>query len=106
MDCTVEEDALEALSAEQQEPEDKQTLSVTQEMTLRDLRHALQLTQKDISAKSDMRQVAVSRLERRTHLLLASLVAYVQAIEGELELLVRFPDRPPVKLKGRNEEAS
>jgi|SRR5262245_27653397 len=79
---------------------------VAQEMTLRDLRKALELTQADISAKLHMKQEAVSRLERRSDLLLSTLVAYIKAMGGELNLTAKFPNRPLVKLSGFEDIAS
>ena len=73
---------------------------IAQEMTLRDLRQALELTQMDVSAKLHMKQEAVSRLERRSDLLLSTLVSYIKAMGGELNLTVKFPNRPSVKLSG------
>jgi transcriptional regulator with XRE-family HTH domain len=73
---------------------------IAQEMTLCDLRKALELTQADISSKLHMNQEAVSRLERRSDLLLSTLVSYIKAMGGELDLTVKFPNRPPVKLSG------
>ena len=73
---------------------------VAKEMTLRDLRKALELTQTDISEKLHMNQEAVSRLERRSDLLLSTLVAYIKAMGGELNLTAKFPHRPPVTLSG------
>ncbi|MBV9575859.1 MAG: helix-turn-helix transcriptional regulator [Gammaproteobacteria bacterium] len=69
-------------------------------MTLRDLRKALALTQADISSKLHMNQEAISRLERRSDLLLSTLISYIRAIGGELNLTAKFPNRPPVKLSG------
>lgn len=73
---------------------------IAQEMTLRDLRKALELTQADISSKLHMNQEAISRLERRSDLLLSTLVSYIKAMGGELNLTAKFPNRPPVKLSG------
>lgn len=73
---------------------------IAQEMTLRDLRKALELTQTDISSKLHMKQEAISRLERRSDLLLSTLVSYIKAMGGELSLTAKFPNRPPVILSG------
>jgi transcriptional regulator with XRE-family HTH domain len=73
---------------------------MAQEMTLRDLRKALQLTQADISSKLHMNQEAISRLERRSDLLLSTLISYIKAMGGELNLTAKFPNRPPVNLSG------
>jgi transcriptional regulator with XRE-family HTH domain len=73
---------------------------IAQEMTLRDLRKALELTQADIASKLHMNQEAVSRLERRSDLLLSTLVSYIKAMGGELKLTAKFPNRPLIKLSG------
>lgn len=73
---------------------------IAQEMTLRDLRKAFELTQADICSKLHMKQEAVSRLERRSDLLLSTLISYIEAMGGELNLMAKFPNRPPIKLSG------
>ena len=47
-----------------------------------------------------IRQDSVSRLEKRSDLLLSTLRSYVNAMGGELKLIAEFPDRPAVVLKG------
>jgi len=66
------------------------------EMTLRDLRQARKLTQARMAEMLGMEQENVSRLERRTDLLLSTLKSYVSAMGGSLKLVAEFPDRPPV----------
>lgn len=73
---------------------------IAKEMTLRDLRKALELTQVDVCKKLRMNQEAVSRLERRSDILLSTLVSYINAMGGELHLIAKFPNRPSVTLKG------
>ena len=73
---------------------------IAEEMTLRDLRHALHLTQQDVSKKLHMKQDGISRLERRSDLLLSTLRDYVDSMGGKLTLSAEFPDRPPVNLTG------
>ena len=73
---------------------------IAEEMTLRDLRKALELTQVEMSVKLKMNQEAVSRLERRSDLLLSTLISYIEAMGGKLSLTAKFPNRPAVKLSG------
>lgn len=73
---------------------------IAEEMTLRDLRKALELTQTDLGSKLHMNQEAISRLERRSDLLLSTLIAYIKAMGGELKITAEFPNRPPVKVSG------
>lgn len=69
-------------------------------LTLQDLRKARQLTQETMAELLGIRQENVSRLEKRTDLLLSTLRGYVEAMGGRLRLVAEFPDRPPVVLKG------
>lgn len=71
---------------------------IAEEMTLRDLRRARKLTQDRMAEMLGMEQENVSRLERRTDLLLSTLTSYVAAMGGHLKLVAEFPDRPPVTL--------
>lgn len=71
-----------------------------EELSLRDLRKARKLTQERLAELLHMRQESVSRLEKRSDLLLSTLSSYIKAMGGELKLIVQFPDRPPVQLDG------
>ena len=59
-----------------------------------------QLTQARLAEMLDIGQDGVSRLEKRSDLLLSTLRAYVRAMGGSLDLVARFPDRPPVLVSG------
>ena len=74
-------------------------------MTLSDLRKARDLTQERMAEALEIGQEGVSRLERRSDLLLSTLRSYVEAMGGSLELVATFPDRPPVCLSGLKELA-
>ena len=73
---------------------------IAEELTLRDLRKARDLTQERMAELLDIGQDSVSRLEQRSDLLLSTLRSYVNAMGGSLELIARFPDRPAVILSG------
>ena len=73
---------------------------IAEEMTLRELRKARQLTQARVAAELGITQDGVSRLEQRSDLLLSTLRRTVEAMGGKLSLVARFPDQPPVELSG------
>jgi transcriptional regulator with XRE-family HTH domain len=73
---------------------------LAEEMTLRDLRTALAKTQTSIGNKLGIGQEGISRIERRSDLLLSTLRSYVEAMGGSLSLVVEFSDREPVLLSG------
>ena len=79
---------------------------IAEEMTLRELRKARQLTQVRVARKLGINQDAVSRLEQRSDLLLSTLRRTVEAMGGSLSLIARFPDRPPVEIAGIAEHDS
>lgn len=76
---------------------------IAEEMSLRDLRKAMNRTQVEIAKILNVGQVTVSRYEQRSDMLLSTLQGYVRAMGGQLELTVTFPRRKPVKLKSLGE---
>jgi DNA-binding XRE family transcriptional regulator len=64
--------------------------------TLKDLRRAAQQTQQDLAAALGVGQDTISRLEKRSDMLLSTMRRYVEAMGGTLELVAQFPNRPPV----------
>ena len=73
---------------------------VAEEMTLQELRQARKLTQVRMAKALGITQDGVSRLEKRSDLLLSTLRKSVQAMGGTLSLVAEFPDRDPVVLSG------
>lgn len=70
----------------------------SRQATLRRLREARALTQSTVAELLDMDQSEVSRLERRSDMLLSTLKRFVQATGGELHIVVSYPDGGPVEL--------
>ena len=73
---------------------------IAEEMSLRDLRQALTLTQVHMAETLGIGQDGISRLEKRSDLLLSTLRTYIEAMGGQLSLIAEFPDREPVTLTG------
>lgn len=71
---------------------------IAEEMTLRDLRKAQKRTQAQLAKKLGVGQEQVSRLEKKSDMLLSTLAGYVRAMGGDLKLTAEFPNRPPVRL--------
>jgi transcriptional regulator with XRE-family HTH domain len=86
--------------AQRKKVEARAAALIAEEMTLRELRHARKLTQVRVAKKLGITQDGVSRLEKRSDLLLSTLRKTVQAMGGSLSLVAEFPDREPVVLSG------
>jgi transcriptional regulator with XRE-family HTH domain len=85
--------------ARQQKIKKRAAELIAEELTLRDLRRAKQITQEEVARRLHGRQVYVSRLERRADMKLSTLRDYVRALGGDLQLMVTFPGDAPVKLR-------
>lgn len=72
---------------------------IAEEMTMRDLRKARHLTQKSVAKKLGINQDNVSRLEKRSDVLISTLRSYIGSLGGELRIIAKFPNRPDVLLK-------
>ena len=69
---------------------------IAEEHTLRDVRQAHSLTQERMADLLGVTQESVSRIERRTDMLLSTLTSYIEAMGGSLKLVAEFPGKAPV----------
>jgi DNA-directed RNA polymerase specialized sigma subunit len=65
---------------------------------LLEFRKAIGLTQTEVAGRLSITQENVSRLEKREDMHLSTLRKYVEALGGELELLITMPDSLPDSL--------
>ncbi|WP_363352350.1 helix-turn-helix transcriptional regulator [Methylocystis echinoides] len=72
---------------------------ITEENALRQLREAHKKTQAKVAKELGIGQDSVSRLEKRSDMLISTLRDYVAAIGGKMRLLVEFEDQPPIELE-------
>lgn len=87
------DDVMKALPVERRERIASRT---TELAALKDLRAQAELTQQDVALALGVRQDSISRLEKRNDMLLSTLRQYVECMGGTLELVARFPGRPPM----------
>ena len=73
---------------------------VAKHMALQELRKAMLFTQEQIAEELCMNQGNLSKLEKRTDLMLSTLRRYIEAMGGSLKLIAEFPERPPVEVSG------
>lgn len=72
--------------------------------TLEELRKAQALTQKELASKLNINQENISRIEKRSDMMLSTLRNHVRAMGGELSITVQFPNHAPVTLSGIGQE--
>jgi transcriptional regulator with XRE-family HTH domain len=65
---------------------------------LRELRRIAGKAQADIASALNITQPSVSKIEKQTDMHLSTLRSYVEAIGGELELMVKLPERPAMQI--------
>ncbi|MFD2644140.1 helix-turn-helix domain-containing protein [Pseudomonas japonica] len=76
---------------------------VCEELTLQALRRELEVTQESLAERMAVGQANISKVEKRSDMLISTLRDYIEALGGTLELVAHMPNRAPVKLQGFNE---
>jgi len=71
---------------------------IAEEMTLRELRKARELSQETLAEVLNWRQGDLSKFERRADAYLSTIRRYVEAMGGSLDLVASFPNMVPVKI--------
>jgi transcriptional regulator with XRE-family HTH domain len=98
------EEVVASLPKKQQKRIEKRFQDMKAEyMALQDLRKAMELTQEEVAAELNMKQGNLSRLEKRSDLMISTLRKYIEAMGGQLNIVAEFPDRPPVHITGFSE---
>jgi transcriptional regulator with XRE-family HTH domain len=67
-------------------------------MALQELRKAMSMTQKEVAAKLDISQDGVSRIEKRSDLMISTLRKYIEAMGGKLNIVAELPNLPPIHI--------
>lgn len=66
---------------------------------LRELRKIAGKAQADIATALNIKQPSVSKIEKQADMYLSTLRSYVEAIGGKLELTVKLPQRPALRIR-------
>lgn len=92
---------IERLPEEERKAIEERATEIREEIqTLRELRSMAQKSQVEVAKALETSQPAVSRMERGADMFLSTLRGYVESLGGELDLIVRLPNKRPVHLKG------
>jgi len=90
---------ISALPAQRQRRIEKRCQELKQDIeSLRELRQIAGKAQTDIAAALRIKQPSVSKIEKQADMYLSTLRGYVEAIGGELELVVRLRERPVMRV--------
>jgi transcriptional regulator with XRE-family HTH domain len=104
MSVNVREKIIKLNSIQRKKVEGRAAELIAEEMSLRDLRKARRLTQVRVAKVLGVTQDSVSRLEKRSDLLLSTLRKTVKAMGGDVRIVAEFPDRAPVVLSNLSED--
>ncbi|GAB4184226.1 MAG: hypothetical protein Fur006_21640 [Coleofasciculaceae cyanobacterium] len=101
---TTLSEELNQLTTERQELIEARASQIRlEEITLRQLREKLGLSQSELAERLEVQQPAMSKLERRQNLELNTLRAVVNALGGTIEIIVRIPNKEPILLSDYQE---
>jgi transcriptional regulator with XRE-family HTH domain len=100
-------EVLDSLPPERRAEVDRRYEELVDEVeSLRELRRLSKLSQAKVAEALKISQPAVSKIEKQADMYLSTLRGYVEAMGGELDVIVRLPDRGPIKLKSLEEVTS
>lgn len=72
---------------------------IAEELTLRQLREQVNMTQSDIAKRLEIGQDSVSRMENRGDIKLSTLQAYIEALGGKLTISAELPNQEKINLQ-------
>ncbi|HSZ73316.1 MAG TPA: DNA-binding protein [Rhizomicrobium sp.] len=97
-------DILDALPPKRRAELDRRFKELVDEVeSLKELRRLSAKSQVKIAKALKISQPAVSKIEKQTDMYLSTLRSYVESIGGELNVIVRLPNRKPVRVKSLEE---
>ena len=67
--------------------------------SLRELREIAGKAQADVAIALKIKQPSVSKIEQQADMYLSTLRRYVEAVGGEMEVVVKLPQRPVLRLR-------
>ncbi|MHB8886734.1 MAG: XRE family transcriptional regulator [Methylovirgula sp.] len=73
---------------------------------LRELRQIAGKAQAEMASALNIKQPSVSKIEKQADMYLSTLRGYVEAMGGELELVVTLPTRGPLRLRNLGDMAA
>ena len=104
---TYFDDVIAPLPQDQRARIDVRDAELTQDVTgLRALRQIAGKAQADVAAALKIKQPSVSKIEKQADMHVSTLRSYVEAVGGELELTVRLPKRPAVRIHALGDVAT
>lgn len=93
------DEVIASLPRDQQERIEARYDELRQEVEgLRELRQIAGKAQEEVASALNIRQPSVSKIEKQADMYLSTLRSYVEAIGGKLELTVKLPARPALRL--------
>ncbi len=93
-------DVIAALPEARREHVDERFRQLKDEVgSLGELRRAAGKAQAQIAAALKIKQPSVSKIEKQADMYLSTLKSYVEAIGGQLELIVHLPSRRPLRIE-------
>ncbi|MEX3932095.1 transcriptional regulator [Paraburkholderia phymatum] len=63
------------------------------------MRQIASKAQENVATAMNIKQPSVSKIKNRVDMYLSTLRSYVEAVGGKLELTVKLPARPPVRVE-------
>jgi transcriptional regulator with XRE-family HTH domain len=100
-------DHLKALPNERRQKVEARAKEIlVEEMSLQELRKALEHSQKKLAEKLQVNQGEISKIEHRTDMYVSTLRDYIEAMGGTLEITASFPNSPPIKINQFETEES
>lgn len=94
------QEVLDALPEDERAEIDRRFVELVNEVeSLKELRRLSEMSQAKIAETLKISQPAVSKIEKQTDMYISTLRSYVEAMGGELDVIVRLPNRSPVKVR-------
>ena len=70
---------------------DEKKHEILREITLKELRQAIELTQKQLAETLKINQAAVSKMERQSDMYISTLRRFLEAMGAHLKIVAEFP---------------
>lgn len=88
----------EKMSPERRARNAREVQRMVEELRLRQIRDAREMTQQQLAEVLGVAQSDVSKIERRADMYVSTLASYLKAMDGELTIQVTFPDGKVIKI--------